>query len=136
MTLRLKFALLAVSFHCLVGCGSATAPAEGGTTGILKFGTDVTSDIVVKVHHQNGGQFSAIGFGTTIQDGSFILYKPGATEPLWLEPGEYVFTLESIGPPVQFPEEYLEPKSTPLKITWTADMKSVDIEAPQKLIAP
>ena len=134
MTLRLKFALLAVSFHCLVGCGSATAPAEGGTTGILKFGANVTSDIVVTVHQQNGGQFSAIGFGTTIQDGSFILYKPGATEPLWLEPGEYVFSLESIGPPIQIPAEYQKAESTPLKITWTSDMKSLNLEAPEKLL--
>lgn len=133
---RLRLLLTAISLHCLVGCGSATVPAEGGTTGSLKFGPEVTSDIVVTVHQQNGGQFSAIGFGTTIQDGSFILYKTGATEPLWLEPGDYVFTLESIGPLVQFPDEYLEPKATPLKITWTADMKSADLEAPQELIAP
>ncbi len=136
MSTCLKSLMIVVTLHCLVGCGSATVPAEGGTTGSLKFGPEVTSDIVVTVHQQNGGQFSAIGFGTTIQDGSFILYKAGATEPLWLEPGNYVFTLESIGPLVQFPDEYLEPKTTPLKITWTADMKSADLEAPQELIAP
>ena len=97
----MKIALIAVSLHCLVGCGSATVPALGGTSGSLRFGAAVTSDIVVTVHQQNGGEFSVIGFGTTIQDGSFVLYKPGATEPLWLVPGEYAFTLESIGPPVQ-----------------------------------
>ncbi len=120
----------------MLGCDSATVPAKGGTSGTLKFGADVTSDIVVTVHQSIGGQFSPVGFGTTIQDGSFILYNAGATEPFWLEPSDYVFTLESIGPPVRFPKEYLSPKTTPLKVTWTAEMKSVDLEAPQKLIAP
>lgn len=136
MMFRLRFLLMVISLDCLAGCGSATVPAEGGTSGTLKFGADAISDIVVTVHQGNSGQLIPIGFGTTMQDGSFFLYQTGATGPSWLEPGDYVFTRESIGRPVQFPDEFLEPGATPLKFTWTADMKSADSEAPHELIVP
>ena len=44
-------------------------------------------------------------------------------------------TLESIGPSLQLPDAYKKPELSPLKITWTSDMKSVDLEVPEKLLA-
>jgi hypothetical protein len=76
-----------------------------------------------------------VGFGTTDNAGHFELLTPDGQAALYLEPGNYTFTLESVGPPVQFPEEYLQPETTPLKVTWTADMSSLDLVAPEELIA-
>lgn len=130
----IRILVLAVVFGTLPGCGGP-APAEGGTPGKLTFGSDVSSDIQITVHQRVSGGFQELGFGNTSADGSFILYKSGAKEPLWLEPGDYRFTLESIGPPVQFPEELQEPNSTPLKVTWTSDMTSLLLDLPRELIA-
>jgi hypothetical protein len=94
----------------------------------------VTSDINITVHRSSAGSFHPIGFGLTDVEGKFILYQTGAAGPLWLEPGDYVFTLESVGPAIAFPKEYLRPQSTPLKLSWTADSKSADLTLSQKLL--
>lgn len=118
----------------LSGCSDAPAPATGGTPGTLTFGDGVTSDINITVHRSSAGSFQPIGFGLTDIEGKFILYQTGAAGPLWLEPGDYVFTLESVGPSIAFPKEYLSPQSTPLKLSWTADSKSADLTVSQKLL--
>lgn len=118
----------------LSGCSDAPAPATGGTPGTLTFGDGVTSDINITVHRSSAGSFQPIGFGLTDIEGKFILYQTGAAGPLWLEPGDYVFTLESVGPSIAFPKEYLSPQSTPLKLSWTADSTSADLTVSQKLL--
>lgn len=118
----------------LSGCSDASAPARGGTPGTLTFGDGVTSDINITVHRNSAGSFQPIGFGLTDVEGKFILYKTGAAGPLWLEPGDYVFTLESVGPSIEFPKEYLSPQSTPLMLNWTADSTSADLTVSQKLL--
>jgi hypothetical protein len=124
--------LLTVSL--LAGCSDAPAPATGGTPGTLTFGDGVTSDINITVHRSSAGSFQPIGFGLTDVEGKFILYQTGAAGPLWLEPGDYVFTLESVGPSITFPKEYLSPLSTPLNLSWTADSTSADLKVSQKLL--
>ncbi|MFO0999898.1 MAG: hypothetical protein U0936_06160 [Planctomycetaceae bacterium] len=124
--------LLTVSLT--IGCSDAPAPATGGTPGTLTFGDGVTSDINITVHRSSAGSFQPIGFGLTDLEGKFILYQTGAAGPLWLEPGDYVFTLESVGPSIAFPKEYLNPQSTPLKLSWTADSTSADLTVSQKLL--
>lgn len=131
--LFLEFFLVA---SILLGCDSGPGPAAGGTPGTLKFGDAVTSDVVITVQKANGSSFEVVGFGTTQQDGSFVLYKPGAVEPLFLEPGSYSCTLESVGPPLKLPKEYLEATRSPLKIEWTADSKSLDLKAPAEFLFP
>ena len=118
----------------LSGCSDAPAPATGGTPGTLTFGAGVTSDINITVHRSTAGSFQPIGFGLTDVEGKFILYQTGAAGPLWLEPGDYAFTLESVGPSIAFPKEYLTPQSTPLKLNWTADSESADLSVPQNLL--
>ena len=122
------------SVSLLTGCSDAPALATGGTPGTLTFGDGVTSDINITVHRDSAGSFQPIGFGLTDVDGKFILYQTGAAGPLWLEPGDHVFTLESVGPSIKFPKEYLSPQSTPLKLNWTAESKSADLSVPQKLL--
>lgn len=119
----------------LNGCSDGPIPATGGTPGTLKFGDGVTSDINITVHRNSAGSFQPIGFGLTDIEGKFILYQTGAAGPLWLEPGDYAFTLESVGPSIAFPKEYLSPLLTPLKLSWTADSKSADLTTSQKLLS-
>ena len=126
--------VLLFSVSLLTGCSDAPAPATGGTPGTLTFGDGVTSDINITVHRNSAGSFQSVGFGLTDVDGKFILYQTGATGPLWLEPGDYVFTLESVGPSIKFPKEYLSPQLTPLTLNWTTDSKSADLSVPQKLL--
>jgi hypothetical protein len=131
-TLKFITPMLIAGF--LGGCSGATSPAKGGTAGALMFGPEVTSDILVTVYQKNDTGFQSIGFGTTAVNGSFILYNTGATEPLWLEPGDYKFTLESIGPPVRFPAPYTTPESSPLHVNWNSDMTSLVLQAPENLL--
>ena len=130
----LKFIIPILMTGVLGGCSGATSPATGGTAGALMFGPEVTSDILVKVYKKHDTGFQSIGFGTTAVNGSFILYNNGATEPLWLEPGDYSFTLESIGPPVKFPAPYLKPESSPLHVNWNSDMTPLVLQAPENLL--
>ena len=126
--------ILTVAVVVLAGCGGGSAPAKGGTPGTLTFGSNVSSDIRVSIHRSVSGGFEVLGFANTAADGTFVLYNSGATEPLWLEPGDYAFTLETIGPPVEFPEEFTRPESTPLKVTWASDMSSIRLDAPPELL--
>ena len=128
--------LLATLSLFTVGCDGSPAPAPGGTGGMLKFGDQVTSDIVITIHRKNGGSYESIGFGATQTDGTFVLYKPGAAAPLFLEPGDYSCTLESVGPPVRLPKEYLEPARSPMTFTWTEETETLDLTAPQKILSP
>lgn len=131
-TLKFITPMLMAGFLC--GCSGATSPAKGGTAGALMFGPEVTSDILVTVYKKSDIGFQSIGFGTTAVNGSFILYNNGATEPLWLEPGDYAFTLESIGPPVKFPAPYQKPESSPLHVNWNSEMPSLVLQAPENLL--
>ncbi len=47
--------------------------------------------------------------------GRFELRNLKADQALWLEPGSYSFTLESIGNPMKIPLQYRDPIKTPLK---------------------
>lgn len=134
MTNRMRVFTVGILIGCLIGCGSATT-IEGGSPGFLWFGTERLNDICVVAHHSDGAAFKTVGFGTTDSAGHFRLLTPDGQSALHLEPGDYTFTLESVGPPVQFPEEYLQPETTPLKVTWTAEMSSLDLAAPEELIA-
>lgn len=133
---RLLYLVICTLFANLAGCDNAPSAAVGGTTGTLKFEDQVTSDIVITIHRLNGTSVESIGFGTTQNDGSFALYRPGAAAPLFLEPGEYRCTLESVSPSIKLPKDYMTASRSPLKFTWTSEMKSVDLIAPKKLLEP
>jgi len=117
----------------LFGCSEPTV-SKDGSTGALKFGTQALGDICVVVHKKEGATFQQLGFGTTDGTGNFFLLKTGGQEALILEPGDYFFTLEPVGPQIAFPAIYLQPEKSPLKITWTADMTSLDLKAPEELL--
>ena len=117
----------------LLGCSEPTV-SKDGSIGTLKFGTQTLGDICVVVHKKEGSAFQQLGFGTTDGTGMFFLLKTGGQEALILEPGDYTFTLEPVGPQIAFPPVYLQPEKSPLKSTWTADMTSLDLNAPEDLL--
>lgn len=124
------FVLMLVS-----GCSEPAAGPGTGTMGSLRFGTETVSGICVVVHRRVGAEYQEVGYGTTLPSGTFGLVARGGTDALFLEPGDYVFTLEPLGPQIAFPAEYLTPEKTPLKTTWTADAELLNLEAPEKLIS-
>jgi hypothetical protein len=127
------FTLSLILTSSLFGCSEATVSRDG-STGALSFGTQTLGDICVVVHKKDGSAFQQLGFGTTDGTGKFFLLKTGGQDALTLEPGDYFFTLEPVGPQIAFPAIYLQPEKSPLKITWTADMTSLDLKAPEDLL--
>ena len=125
------FRLILVSV--LFGCSESTV-SKDGSAGTLTFGTQTLGDICVVVHKKDGAAFQQLGFGTTDGSGNFFLLKTVGEEALILEPGDYSFTLEPVGPQIAFPANYLQPEKSPLMTTWTADMTSLDLNAPQELL--
>ncbi len=134
MSTLIRIFTVGVLIGGLSGCGS-TAISRDGSSGSLLFGTQTLSDICVVVHRKQGSEFQSPGFGITDHTGSFNLVATGGQEALILEPGEYCFTLESLGPQIVFPASYLKPETTPLKVNWSAEMTSLDLEAPEDLLA-
>jgi hypothetical protein len=60
------------------------------------------------------------------------LVREKAAGPLWLEPGEYSFTLESNGSvPFAWPAEYQDPSRTPLKRDWTTADRILELDVPE-----
>ncbi len=135
MNSRSRIASLVFAIATLIGCSQNAADQDGGTIGILRFGTETVGDICVVVHKQEASGFQQIGYGTTLASGTFSLVTIGGAEPLVLEPGEYAFTLESLGPQIPFPAEFLSPEKSPLKTTWGDESSLIDLEAPEKLIS-
>ena len=117
----------------LPGCGGVK-PVAGGTQGTLKVAGQLLSDLQVTAHQVKAGSTRPVGFGTTIADGTFKLVTNRAQGPLWLDAGEYRFTLESAGAPVQFPKEYTHADTTPLKLTWAGGDGNLELEVATAVI--
>jgi hypothetical protein len=122
------FVALAALAAALLGCG--VRPVTGGTKGVLRSGGAPLGDIQVTVHEADGSAWRAVGFGVTAADGTFELVTNGAAGPLWLSPGEYRCTLESVGAPVQIPKVNTLPDTTPLTVTWSVGDLSLNLEIP------
>jgi len=134
LSTRIRNYFVGILIGCLPGCSSSTV-SQDGSPGSLWFGGETLSDICVVVHCKEGTSFRQVGFGTTDHAGYFHLLAIDGKEALTLEPGGYSFTLESIGPQIAFPDIYLNPETTPLTVTWTADTTSLDLNAPEELLA-
>jgi len=110
-----------------LGCGPR--PTTGGTPGTFQYGGLPRVDVQIQLHRQPSQEH--VGFGVTTADGKFQLISPDAKGPLFLSPGEYSITLESVGTdPVLFPTEYTSPTTTPLRHVWSASDTSLDIQIP------
>ena len=121
--------LLMCSKLFLCGCDAKPAHVTGGTAGSLTAGELPIPDFEIKVY--KAGSSVPLGFGTSGKDGTFRLVEPKGEGSLWLEPGEYVFTLESLGPvrPPLSPA-YTNATKTPLKVNWKAADQSLELKLP------
>ena len=127
MIRRVMLLMLMLTTSAALGC-RGVKPVVGGTEGILRVDDEYVSDIQVTVHEVDGSSFQAIGFGVTDNDGIFRLVTNGANGPLTLPPGDYRCTVESVGAPIQFPTEYAQAKSTPLKISWSGEDRELELK--------
>jgi hypothetical protein len=126
---RIDTTAVLIGLLTLAGCGVHSV--AGGTTGQLQIGDEPMSEIQITVYRIDGGDPEPIGMAVSNSEGEFQLLTNGAQGALWLEPGEYRFTLESIGPPIQFSREYTQPETTPLSIEWSADESVLELIVPQ-----
>ena len=130
---KVEMRYIALFFVCsqllFSGCGAETSHVVGGTAGSLTAGEVPIPDFEIKVYKT--GSTVPLGLGTTGKDGKFQLVEPKGVSPLWLAPGEYVFTLESLGPvPPPLSPAYMNATKTPLKVNWKAVDKSLDLKVP------
>ena len=99
----------------------------GGTPGTLTIEGEKYAEIQVTIHRVEGEQMKTMGFGVTDAEGKFLLLKNGATGKLFLEQGEYRVTVETIGPNVAIPSEYLKAETTPLRVVWTGKEEQLSL---------
>lgn len=126
-----QWLILIIVCKLFAGCGPK--PVPGGTEGVVHVGATTLPDILVRVFPADSAD--AVGFGITESDGAFELRKPNATGPLWLPPGEYRATIESVGPTrLVFPADYARPETTPLMVIWTGDDRVLDLEVPEPTV--
>lgn len=115
----------------LPGCGPQ--PVQGGTAGHLRTAGKPLSDVQLTVFQSEGSAFKPLGFGLTTTDGSFQLFQNQARGPLVLTAGDYRFTLESAGAPINIPKQYAKPETTPLRVSWNVE-GSLDLAIAENLI--
>lgn len=98
------------------GC-PAKRSTPGGTAGVLSLKSgQPLADIQLGVFAESGAD-ELLGTGVSGLDGSFALRDPQAQRPLWLEPGKYKLTLESVGTvPIRLPAAWGKPAKTPLRM--------------------
>ncbi|OYW24862.1 MAG: hypothetical protein B7Z55_00955 [Planctomycetales bacterium 12-60-4] len=110
----------------LVGC--STQSVSGGTEAVVHSGSVHLADVHVQLFDRDN---RPVGFGTSGANGALELRQPSATGPLWLTPGEYRVTVESVGAvPLRFPAEYTRPESTPLIVHWSSNDQILDLDLP------
>ncbi len=123
---RIHFAAMMFALF-LTGCGERTV--TGGTPGSITIDGKAYPEIQVQFHQLNGNELSTLGFGVTDAEGKFRLLQNGASGKLYLQPGEYRVTVESIGPEVPIHFRYLDAETTPLRIKWTGKEKELSLQA-------
>jgi hypothetical protein len=125
---RRRFIFLALLLLTLGFSTNRSVP--GGTPGVLRSADgNGLREVQINVHRAQDRQL--IGFGVSTEGGAFALYQLQAKGPLYLEPGEYVFTLESIAPElIPLPPATRDPQRTPLRQTWASGDKLLELQIP------
>jgi len=130
------FSLILAAALLFTGCRGRVRAVSGGTPGVLDCGGQYLGDIQLSLYQLKGASFLSVGFAVTRPDGTFELHTNAAAGPLWLLPGKYRCTLESVGAPVQFSQPYHAPHTTPLELEWTESMKELQIHGPSVKLRP
>ncbi|HWL08283.1 MAG TPA: hypothetical protein VNQ76_07760 [Planctomicrobium sp.] len=117
---RLLLIVLIVSVMQMEGC-SEPREIPGGTPGIIRIDSKGIADVQVTAYRKNQDQrFEPVAIGISGRNGEFELRKQDALEAVWLEPGEYRFTVESIGDiHIPWSPEFRNPEKTSLRQTRT-----------------
>lgn len=111
-----------------IGCGRMPA-VIGGTEGVVRAGDVAIDGVEVKIYDQ--ATATLLGLGTSGPDGTFNLVTPAAAGPLNLTSGEYVATLEAVGPDVpKLPAGSLDFRTSMLKISRASDSEPIEIKLP------
>lgn len=128
----LELARKTIFLVCLTWCWGCqrVTPTSGGTRGVFTVSGKPLSDIQINVYRSSDNAMEKIGFGITDRDGRFQLFTNGAQGPLVLKPGQYRFTLESVGAPVEFPTPYTQPETTPLSVIWSGSEPLIELDIP------
>jgi hypothetical protein len=128
---RLPACLLACVVAASSGCGGAHA-VSGGTPGIVHTDGVALPDVLVTVYQLQDGAHRLLGSGVTDAEGRFELRRGDPPEALRLDPGEYCFTVESIGEvTMRWPPELSRLDETPLRHTWSTGDRVLDLNVPE-----
>ncbi|HEY1066849.1 MAG TPA: hypothetical protein VGE52_12090 [Pirellulales bacterium] len=115
----------------IAGCRRGPKPVEGGTRGVVRAGAVPLREVRVTVYPQADATATELGHAVTAPDGSFALVKPQAAGPLFLPPGEYRITLESVGAePLRFSPAIGDRRKSPLVVTHRDETALLDVNAP------
>lgn len=108
--------VLTLSALLMEGCGK---PQEipGGTPGIVRVDEKGLPDVQVTAYRANTDQKrEPVAIGISGRSGEFVLRNLNTLEAVWIEPGEYRFTVESIGEiHIPWSPEFRNPERTPLR---------------------
>ena len=113
------------------GCG---VPAEipGGTAGFLDVNGQPLPDVLVTVYAGTPSATDPLGIGVTDAEGRFELRTREPVAPLTLDPGDYRFTVESIGEIyLVWPPKYADPSKTPLARFVSSSSEELHISVPE-----
>ncbi|MCH9653674.1 MAG: PepSY domain-containing protein [Planctomycetes bacterium] len=108
--LSVAFLLLSMS-----GCGANLL--EQGTEATVTVAGEPIIDVRVTVFLMQDGQPVELGSAVSREEGKLKFIQPKAAGPLVLGPGDYRFTVETVGAPLVIPKEYRAPATTPLQVT-------------------
>ncbi len=116
----------------LAGCRDSQTGSVGGTKGFLRAGDRLAlADVQVNVYQLGGDKPRLVGMGVSNVEGCFELYRSEDSEPLWLQPAEYAFTIESVGPvPLTWKEPVHAVDKTPLRKKWTETDSTLNLSVP------
>lgn len=113
----------------MTGC-SDVSPVRGGNVGRVTVGGQPWSEVQVTIYRGPANDALKLGFGVTTADGKVELLADEATGPLWLVPGDYLATAESIGPPLEIAPACRDVTKTPLRFTIGGDQDEFSLDVP------
>lgn len=92
------------------------------------------ADVQITLSKSVGETKSIVGTGVSRMDGRFELFLPDGTGPLWLDPGEYIVTAESVGStPLVWEEPIGDVLLSPIRLNWVGPERDLIIELPDPL---
>lgn len=117
------------------GCG-VPGDIPGGTAGTLQANGQPLPDVLVTVYPETPSATEPLGIGITDSEGRFELRTREPVAPLTLDPGNYRFTVESMGEIYMlWPPEYADPSRTPLTQAVSSSNEELGINVPQPRIS-